>query len=191
MRAEEEPGSNGKGRTKSRVVSTVDRRMPRPVVAVAVIAAGLGTAWAMWATGLEGPRMSWQEGAEAVNQVWGQPVAGVVPAAVGGAATGYPMPTYGAAYANGPGGGFPGPAAVPTVSPVAAPAASFAIPYAASQPHPDRGVCTSCHAVTTPQGTPVPPIYSFSTMPHTYRGVCGNCHRLAVASASAGVAGAP
>ena len=152
--------------TTDHLEQPTSKRPPRWLVAVVVLATAGVTAWAMSMTGLRGPQVSWASAREAVEEVWGEqpgvyasPGPGVVPV---GPALGNPVQ---------PVAGFTG------TPPIAAGAAA---------PHVDRGACTICHAVTTPQGMPLASIRSYSTMSHQYRGLCVNCHQGTIAPRAAG-----
>ena len=128
------------------------KRLPRWLVGVVVLATAGVTVWAMSMTRLRGPQLSWDRAREAVEAAWEE---GAGPAPVGGYAAGEqtpgnPWPT-GAAR---PVAGFTG------IPPIVA---------GAPAPHPDRGACTNCHSVSSPQGLPVASIRAHSTMPHGYR----------------------
>lgn len=143
----------------------------------AVIATAVVTAWAMSETGLAGPLMSWERAEEAVDQVWSSTPVSQAP----------PAPTAMMPTAAQPPNAARMVAGLPGVPPIVSGAASV---------HADRGACTTCHAVSTPQGGPIPSIRSFSMMPHEFRGVCGNCHQVTsgpgpVGSAVAGTVAVP
>lgn len=135
---------------------------PWVMVLVLLLTAGF-TVWAMSMTGFKGPAAAWDQAHDVVDGVWGQEHDPGVPQIAG---WGLPTPLEpGAAKQV---------AGLPGVPPIIA---------GVRAPHADRGVCTSCHSVLSPQSLPIPSITSTSTMTHEYRGVCSNCHQLAVSGA--------
>jgi hypothetical protein len=46
--------------------------------------------------------------------------------------------------------------------------------------HGDRGPCTNCHRIVSPEGERLPAITALSALPHEFRGVCNNCHAVNV-----------
>lgn len=135
------------------------RRRPLPrwaVIAVILVTGGV-TAFALSASGLQGPQMAWYEASGAVDQVW----------------AGAPMTADDQHRGrHGLAAGVPSDAARQVAGVRGLPAILNGTP----RPHGDRGPCTNCHQVLLVPGVPMPSITSGAQMPHPYRGVCGNCH---------------
>ena len=116
--------------------------MPRPVVLAAVVVTAVGTAWAMWETGLEGPQASWGQAHEAVSQVWSPQADAVHPAAFTTAGAARPPPiSFATSRPHGDRGACTACHAV--VGRGGTPLAT--ITSSATSPHGPRGVCTNCH----------------------------------------------
>lgn len=118
--------------------------MPRPVVAAAVILAAVGTAWAMWETGLDGPRASWEHAEGTVAQVWGPGAVHPAALATGGPPGTPPTIAFATSRPHQDRGTCAGCHTVtgPRGAPVPA------ISSAATSTHEPRGVCTNCHRIT-------------------------------------------
>jgi hypothetical protein len=164
------------------------KSLPRWLVLAVVVATGGITAAAMFATGLRGPSMAWDRATKGVEGVWptetqgapAMPMQAGAPQPAMAQPQAVPVPQQ-AAPAQGP---TPGP-----VVPVAAQPGVPVIVWGTPIGHGDRGPCTNCHNVVTPQGLMVPSISALSLMPHAYRGVCNNCHEVKVLPLGAPVAG--
>lgn len=143
----------------SAATNAARKPLPRWVVLAAVLISGGITAWAMWATGLRGPHQSWDQAQGIVEQVWP------------GEHDSRSFQAWGSSDSSN-GTAARTVAALPGVP---------SIVWGAQRTHADRGVCTNCHAVVSPQGVSVPSIRSFSSMTHEYRGVCVNCHQITLA----------
>ncbi|MDH5674064.1 MAG: PDZ domain-containing protein [Myxococcales bacterium] len=133
-------------------------RLPRWLLAGAVLLTAAVTAWAMSQTRLRGPQDAWGQAQGGVQAIWsdgGDAMGGAQAGAWDAAAT--------AGQAARPVAGLPG---VPVIL------------MGQNRPHADRGACANCHSVVRNNGRPVPPIHSFSSMPHGFRGVCSNCHQV-------------
>jgi hypothetical protein len=153
------------------------RALPPWLVVVVVLVTGGFTVWAMSMTGFRGPSAAWDQAHEVVDGVWGEEHT--------------PRHSQPALWGAQPGMGSNGKqvAALPGVPPIVGGVRST---------HPDRGVCTNCHAVIAPQGGAIPSLNSLSASTHEFRGVCSNCHLFGIAGptpaarlAAAPAAGAP